>query len=288
MKWALALSGGGALGLAHLGVLKVLEKENLRPCAISGTSMGAIIGALWATGYSSEEMIRIALDFRISDFMEGITYKIPFGNMLIKFLQAEEAFGNMLAKRGLINSLKVRNYLNELFQGKTFQETEIPFYCNAVDLLTGHEMILHDGLLSDGVYSSMAYPGFFEPLERAEELLCDGSVLNNYPVWIARRFGCSRVIGVDVGHYSRISSSEIDNALTVMFRSFVTSCQTQRRKKIDKANLTLHLEKPGSTSFNFEDAEKIIQSGEEAAFKELRAIKRTIHAPITRRRTINI
>ena len=288
MKWALVLSGGGALGLAHLGIIKVLEQENLRPCTIAGTSMGAIIGALWATGHTSEEMKQIALSFDIADFLEGITYKIPFDNIFTKFLQAEEAFGNMLTRRGINNGLKIRNYLNELYQGKTFQDTEIPFYCNAVDLLTGNEVIMNDGLLADGVYASMAYPGFFEPLERAEELLCDGSVQNNYPVWIARRFGCRKVLGVDVGHYSRIPSGEIDNALAVIFRSFVTACQTQKRNRKDYATLTLNLGKPESTSFDFKDAEKLIETGEQAARQWLGTIKRSLYFPITKRRIINV
>ena len=222
MKWALVLSGGGALGLAHLGVIKVLERENLRPSMIVGTSMGAIVGGLWAFGYSSEEMEQIALDFDISDYLEGITYKLPFDNLITKFLQAEEAFGNMLGKRGINNGLKIRGYLNKLFQNKSFQDTKIPFYCNSVDLLTGHEMIMNDGSLGDGIYASMAYPGFFAPLERTEELLCDGSVQNNYPVWIARQFGRRRVIGVDVGHYGRIPSANLENGISVILRSFTT------------------------------------------------------------------
>ncbi len=276
------------MGLAHLGVIRVLERENIIPCAIVGTSMGAIIGALWASGKSSEEITKIALEFEISDFLEGITYKIPFGNVFTRFLQAQEAFGNMLAKRGLISGIRVRKHLDEVFQGKSFQDTEIPFFCNAVDLLSGMEIMINDGPLADGVYASMAYPGFFEPFDREEELLCDGSVLNNYPVWIARQFGCRRVIGVNVGHYHRIPSSELDNALAVIFRSFITSCQTQRRNRNDKAHLTLHFQTPGSSSFDFGDAEKIIRSGEDAAVKWLGTIKRTIHSPIAKRRIIKV
>jgi len=286
MKWALVLSGGGALGLAHLGVIKVLEREKLTPHMIVGTSMGAIIGALWATGHSAVEMEEIALSFNISDYMEGITHKIPFDNSFIKFLQAEEALGTILSKRGVNNGIKVRNYLNELYEGKSFQETDIPFYCNAVDLLTGHEMIMNDGTLADGVYASMAYPGFFEPLDRAEELLCDGSVQNNFPVWIARQFGSRRVIGIDVGYYKRIASSDMDNGLSVILRSFQTACQTQRRTRKDKATVRLHLRSPRGNSFDFNDNSSLIRAGEEAAEKWLKTLKTAIYSPIIFPRTI--
>jgi NTE family protein len=288
MKWALVLSGGGALGLAHIGVIKVLEQEKLKPHMIVGTSMGAIIGALLATGCNSDEMIKIAGEFNIADYLEGITYKLPFDNLLIRFLQAEEAFGNMLAKRGMDNGIKIRSYLNQLFHDKTFQETDIPFYCNAVDLLKGHEMVIHDGMLADGVYASMAYPGFFEPLERVKELLCDGSVLNNYPVWIARQFSRHNVLGVDVGHYSPISSGELENGLAIIFRSFITACQTQKKTWKDKATLTLHLDSLQGTSFDFNDESALIEAGEKGARKHIRAIKAAVKLPALTRRTIII
>ena len=286
MKWALVLSGGGALGLAHLGVIKVLERNRLKPRLIAGTSMGAVIGALWATGHSSAEIEQIVLDFNISDYLEGITYKLPFRNQVTKFLQAEEAFSNILTRRGINNGLKIRGYLNSLYEDKTFQETDIPFYCNAVDLISGNEMIINDGPLADGVYASMAYPGFFEPMDRAEELLCDGSVLNNYPVWIARQFSCRRVIGVDVGSYSRMPSSHLNNGLAIILRSFTTSQQTQKRSRNDKATLTLHLRTSGSTSFDFDDSRKLIEIGEKAAERRIRSIKTAIYSPICFRRTI--
>lgn len=287
MKWALVLSGGGALGLAHLGVIKVLERENLIPDMIVGTSMGAIVGAMWATGHSSAEMEIIARDFNIFTFLDGVTYKIPFSNTLTRFLQAEEAFGNMLTRRGINNGLKIRSFLDKMYEQKTFQDTKIPFYCNAVDLLTGHEMILNDGPLSDGVYASMAYPGFFEPLETPASLLCDGSVQNNYPVWIARQFGMRKVIGVNVGNYRKVPSGEIDNGLSVIFRSFVTACQTQKRTYRDRAGLTLHLPSE-ATSFDFEEVHRFIARGEEAAQSCLRQIRTTLYSPVTRRRTITL
>jgi NTE family protein len=285
MKWALVLSGGGALGLAHLGVIKILKRENLIPKMIVGTSMGAVIGALWATGRTFEEMQEIALDFSISNYLEGVSYRFP-SSKLTKVLQAGEAFGNLLTRRGIDNGIRIRTFLNGLFGEKSFQDTEIPFYCNAVDLLTGHEMIMNDGPLADGIYASMAFPGFFEPLERGEELLCDGSVRNNYPVWIARHFGCRKVLGVDAGNFSRVSSGSIENGISVIFRSFITACQTQKRTWNDKASLTLHLGSSKMSSFDFNDAAQLIKTGEDTAEKWIGRIKRTIYSPAPIRRTI--
>jgi NTE family protein len=241
MKWALVLSGGGALGLAHLGVIKVLDREGFYPDLIAGTSMGAVIGALWANGSSIKEMETIARDFNIQDFQEGITFK----------------------------------------------ETKIPFYCNAVDLLQGNEIVIHDGSLSDGVYASMAYPGFFSPLERPDSLLCDGSVINNYPVWIARQFGRTKVLGVDVSAYENVSPNELNNGLAILFRAYLTACQTQKRRFGDRANLTLHI-KSDRTGFDFVDIEGCINRGEEAALKGLKEIKRTLKYPLPGRRILKV
>jgi len=287
MKWALVLSGGGALGMAHLGVLKVLEQEGYHPHLIAGTSMGAIIGALWAVGHTVSEIEEITKDFDILDFQEGITYRLPFHNMLTRFLQAEEALGTLLAEKGINNGLKIRTYLDKIFSGMSFQDTEIPFYCNAVDLLKGNEIIIHDGSLADGVYASMAYPGFFAPLERPDSVLCDGSVLNNYPIWIARLFGHSRILGVDVGSYKPIAREELENALSVVYRSYLTACQTQKRGKKDKATLTLHINSD-LTGFDFQDISSCIKCGEEAALKSLKEIRKAITHPLPGKRILEL
>jgi NTE family protein len=285
MKWSLVLSGGGALGMAHLGVLKVLDGEGYIPDLIAGTSMGAIIGALWANGSSVREMEDIAREINIMDFQEGMTFRIPFNNPVTRFLQAEEALGILVKEKGINNGLKIRSFLDEIFKGNTFQDTRIPFYCNAVDLLKGNEIVIHDGLLSDGTYASMAYPGFFSPLERPDSLLCDGSVINNYPVWIAREFGPSRVLGIDVGAYKTASRSELNNALAILFRSYLTSCQTQKRTGKDRANLTLHI-KSDRSSFNFENIEACIRRGEEAAMARLKDIKKALTCPLPGKRIL--
>jgi len=273
--------------MAHLGVLKVLEKEGHRPDMIVGTSMGAIIGGLWATGHSAGEIEEIAGDFDILDFQEGITYRLPFHNMLSRFLQAEEALGTLLSEKGINNGLKIRSFLDEIFEGKSFQETEIPFYCNAVDLLKGNEMVMHDGPLSEGVYASMAYPGFFAPLETPDAVLCDGSVINNYPVWIARFFGASRILGVDVGSYRTIPRRELENALSVVFRSYLTACQTQRRDHNDRATLTLHINSE-LTGFDFENIQSCIRCGEKAAGMSLNEIKKAIKSPFPGKRILEL
>jgi len=287
MNWALVLSGGGALGMAHLGVLKVLEQEGYRPGLIAGTSMGAIIGGLWASGHSVKEIEEIARDFDILDFQEGITYRLPFHNMLTRFLQAEEALGTLLTERGINNGLKIRTFLDRIFSGKSFQETEIPFYCNAVDLLKGNEIVIHDGPLADGIYASMAYPGFFAPLDRPDSVLCDGSVLNNYPVWIARFFGHTRVLGVDVGCYKPVSRKDLENALAVVFRSYLTACQTQKRGRQDRANLTLHINSE-ITGFDFDNIDSCIKCGEEAALKSLKEIRKAITRPFPGKRILEL
>ncbi len=275
------------MGLAHLGVIKVLDREGFYPDLIAGTSMGAVIGALWANGSSIKEMETIARDFNIQDFQEGITFKLPFHNGLTRFLQAEEVIGTLMNERGINSGHKARSFFDKIYKGNSFQETKIPFYCNAVDLLQGNEIVIHDGSLSDGVYASMAYPGFFSPLERPDSLLCDGSVINNYPVWIARQFGRTKVLGVDVSAYENVSPNELNNGLAILFRAYLTACQTQKRRFGDRANLTLHI-KSDRTGFDFVDIEGCINRGEEAALKGLKEIKRTLKYPLPGRRILEV
>lgn len=176
----LALGGGGARGLAHIGVLKVLVREQIPISAVAGTSMGGIIGALYATGKSIEEIEAEAL--KRGDI--GQIYKL---------------IDLRLVGSGLIKGNRIKKLLAEMLGAETtFADLRLPCAVATVDYDTGREVVLKDGSLVEAVRATMSVPGIFEPVALGNYRLVDGGVLDNVPVGTARALGAERVIAVDV------------------------------------------------------------------------------------------
>jgi NTE family protein len=176
----LALSGGGARGLAHIGVLKVLEREGIPIDCLAGTSMGGIIAAAYATGMAADEIEAEALKLaRPRNLLRLIDVNIP--------------------RYGLMSGHGVRQYLIGLLgESLDFADLNIPLGLVAVDLVSGQEIVLREGLVLDAVQASGAVPVVFEPVEIGDWRLVDGGFLNNLPVDVARDLGAEVVIAVDV------------------------------------------------------------------------------------------
>lgn len=181
---SLALGGGGARGLAHIGVLKVLDQAGIPIAAIAGTSMGAIVGALYLRGISPEEMAREAQ--QRSRFTEVIG--------LIDL--------SLGAPHGLLKGRRIEAFLSEkLGRGCIFSDLSRPFAAVAVDTFSGREVVLRHGLVANAVRASMAVPGVFYPIERENMRLVDGGVLNNVPADVARSLTDGPVVAIDVLPY---------------------------------------------------------------------------------------
>ncbi|MDR0630206.1 MAG: patatin-like phospholipase family protein [Treponema sp.] len=163
LKWALVLSGGGAKGLAHVGILKALADRGFpEPSLVVGTSMGAIVGGLYACGISPAELIRFMLEkFDITTYLDSFVFKLngPVG----KVFQTGQMLGNFATRRGVDSGQGLLKLFEELTQGKTFAETKIPFRCNAVDLVSGKELVFSSGSVARAIRASMSFPAFFNP-----------------------------------------------------------------------------------------------------------------------------
>ena len=170
-KIGLALGGGGARGLAHIGILKVLQREQIPIDVISGTSMGGIVGAMHAVGKSTEEMEAVALKHgEISQIFKLIDLR--------------------LLGSGLLGGKRIKKLLVEVLGAETtFADLRIPFAVVAVDYNSGREVVLNDGNLADAVRATMSVPGVFEPVDLGGYKLLDGGVLDNVPVGVAREHG---------------------------------------------------------------------------------------------------
>lgn len=189
LRLGLVLSGGGAKGFAHIGVLEVLEEEGIRPDLITGTSMGSVVGGLYACGYSAKQIEKLVLSVQWDDVL---TNKIPLDRIAMeekpyygRFL-VELPFDGLKPKvpTGVIRGQKIDELLRRYtlpFQGTTdFDSLPIPFACVATDVSRGKAILQRHGSLPDAIRASMAIPTVFTPLAQDSMLLVDGGTLRNF------------------------------------------------------------------------------------------------------------
>ena len=210
------LGGGGAKGAAHIGVLKYLEEMGIPVSFVTGTSMGSIIGGLYALGYEPDELTSVissvdwtrlmsnAIERRLLSneqrfYADRELLSVPFGSGDMGF--ARENLINSLPA-SLINSSNIQNLFGRLSVGYTdsmdFNKLPIPYACVATDIITGDSVVIHSGSFPMAIRSSMAIPGIFSPVKWGKYLLADGGLVNNFPVDVCKRMGADIVIGVEV------------------------------------------------------------------------------------------
>lgn len=273
-KIGLALSGGGARGLAHIGVLKILQREGISIDCIAGTSMGSIVAAFYAAGFSIEEMEEIAI--RFSHMRE-----------LAKLIDLTPN------RRGLLEGNRVRDLFRHLFREDPLIESlSIPIAINAVDLVSGNEIVFREGSLLQAIFASSAVPGIFSPIASDNRLLIDGGVLNNLPVDHAWSMGSDIVIGVDVEQDPFGESSwpnhdshkhtrlQTPAFLKYFYRAQMIMIRQMTNEKVKKSAPTILLKPEISTNITmitgFTRAREIIQSGERSGEDSLPLIKKAI------------
>ncbi|MCL2150538.1 MAG: patatin-like phospholipase family protein [Dehalococcoidia bacterium] len=180
-KIGLALGGGIARGLAHIGVLEVLAKESIPIDIITGTSAGAVIGALYAAGVSPAIMREYVSNFNLTRRWRLVDPKLP------------------VPKNGFIQGERITKEMKSLMGGdKTFTELITPFACVACDIIRGEEVVLSHGSVCKAVHASFAFPVVFNPVKLNGRYLVDGGIINEVPVSVARDMGAEFVIAVDV------------------------------------------------------------------------------------------
>jgi NTE family protein len=188
LRIGLALGSGAARGMAHIGVLKVLEKAGIRVGAIAGTSIGAFIGALYAAGVSVRQMEEVACDVDWRQLARLLDPKLPTS--------------------GLIDGRKVSRFMAELLPVHTFEELKIPLAVVATDVETGEMLIIKKGNLLQALQAAIAFPGIFTPVRFGDRFLVDGGLCNPVPVDVVRELGADFVIGVCAIPEVRKASSE--------------------------------------------------------------------------------
>lgn len=280
-KVGVALSGGGAKGFAHIGVLKVMEEVGLQIDYISGTSMGSIVGGLYAIGYTAEDLEDIALntDWQL---MFNERPRRRFINMTEK--QVEEIFilnlpisrKGIQLPEGLISGQNVYELLSELTWSvhaiNNFSELPIPFRCIATNLETGEAVVLNEGFLPDAMRASIAIPTIFTPYKIGDYTLVDGGLARNLPVTDARDMGANFVIGVDVG--ANLKSADSLNSISSIFNQTVNFGMIESKNRQSKlADLMINPDIKDFSINDFDKARQLIAVGEKAARQNIEALK---------------
>lgn len=278
-KWALVLMGGGSRGLAHIGILNVLQKNGLTPDIIVGTSMGAVIGGLFASGISPTKLKEIANDFNLNNFIERPN--LPFIKKksqisILDFLMLESYKSRLLKKLGLNREDKMEAYLRNLIGEVCIEELPVKFACNAVDLISGREIIFENGKLYKALRATMSLPILFEPTKIDNMLLLDGGVLNNAPVGIARNLDAHKVILVDVHKdIKEVSIGEIKNTFQLLHRMVETMVAYTTEDKINRADLVIRIDLE-MDALDYSDYLRIVETGENIGNENIDKIKKLV------------
>ncbi|HTQ36179.1 MAG TPA: patatin-like phospholipase family protein [Steroidobacteraceae bacterium] len=274
----LVLSGGGARGAAHVGVLRVLEELHIPIDAIAGTSMGAVVGGLYAGGMSAEDIAKVFDSVDWSDAFSdrparvGLDYRRRLEDRdFLVHLPLGFRDGRFVLPDGLIQGQKLTQLLRrntlQVVGVEDFDRLPTPFRAVATDLETGEPVVMKDGDLATALHASLAAPGVFAPVERDGRLLVDGGIANNLPVDVARAMGVDRLIVVDVGvplgQRDRLGS--VTNVANQMLTILIRRQADRQAASLGDGDVLVSPDMPHTSSYSFTDLAHIVQAGTRAA-----------------------
>jgi NTE family protein len=269
MKVGIALGGGGVRGLAHISILQVLDDLQIRPAIISGTSIGAIVGSLYASGISAAE-IREDIERRLILKNDSWRDVIDKREDLFKWVYA---FKPDFSASGLIKVQGILNFLLDEIKVSTFEDLEIPLLVVATDYWSAEEVIFEKGELLPAIQASMAVPGVFSPVSVGGRIMVDGGAVNLVPYdLLVGRADC--VIAVNVSRMRFSSGPEIPNALESVLGTFDIMHATMLADKMERLKPDIYVwpQIPEVRMFDFGKVEEVFAhaaSAAEALRKEL-------------------
>lgn len=252
----LALGGGFARGIAHIGVLKVLEEENIPVRFVTGTSVGALIGASYCSGLSCAELEAVSAAVRFTTFARWT-----------------------LSRYGFASNDRMVSFLNRTLKVKTFEELRIPLGVTATDFNTGEGVVFHSGSIVDPVRASCAYPGMFLPVEIRGRYLVDGMLSHPVPTRPLRDMGADRVLAVHLkGTWS--NGGPPRHLFDVIGQSFAIAQDAMASLWRDAADLVVEPDVAGFAYDDFKRAPDLIRSGEVAMRKALPEVRKWLEVPV--------
>ena len=280
-KIGLVLSGGSAHGIAHIGVLKLLDDLEIKVDYITGTSMGSIMGGLYAMGLSGEEIEEITKN---QSWSELLSTDIALGDVAPSEkgyhnrygLTLEIRDGGLKLPQGFLSSQKLDLQLNRIFGRSNgindFNQLPIPFKCVAVNIENGDIEVLDKGYLGNAVRTSMAIPSVFTPVEQDGKLLVDGGLIRNFPVEEVREMGADVVIGVYVG--SKLEEKEkLNNLLEILNQSAFMMGILDSEKQKENVDVLIEPDVKHLPSFAFDEIDFLIREGSIAAMSQIEQLR---------------
>ncbi len=282
-KIGIVLGGGAARGFAHIGVLKVLLREGIRPDIIVGTSMGAIIASLFAVHMDPDIVLSKVREYLSSDKFSKIKFDLlkvadeaaaddGLFAAVSRYLKKSVFYSVSMTRQSYVS---IENYMlniSSVIDDISIQDTRLPLAIVCTNINTGEEMVLTEGPLRPAVAASSAIPGLFPPIDFDGRLLVDGGWVNQLPVDPCREMGADVVIAVDVARKLEQDYS-LDNALDILRRTNAITRYTLSNIQAKDADLLIVPEMPEISWVDFESFDECIKKGEEAAERTLPAIR---------------
>jgi len=269
-KVGLALSGGAARGLAHIGVLRIFEKERIPISMIAGTSIGAIVGAIYAQGKSAAKLEEVVMDVGWRDLIRMVALTPP--------------------KTGFFSGRKIKTRLKEIIGEMDFKDLPIPFACVATDIITGEEVVMNEGSVLEAVIASMSLPIIFKAAKWQGRYLVDGGVTNPVPVSVLKDMGADFIIAsnVVIKPIERIQNTlkaeaqkdtgnlKEPNIFDIMIRFVNITSYQAVKSSLSRSDIVIRPQVAHIGSSDFKNARECINQGELAAQALVQEIKRML------------
>ncbi len=290
-RLGLALGGGGARGLAHLGVMIALEEAGLVVSSVAGTSMGAAMGAARAVGVDLRLVAEVLATLNVNDLLRvsdstGRELQKMVRRSMVEYVRGSAWHDEEAPPHDLV---RLRELFRLLTAGKSFDETAIPFAAVATDLQTGEVVVLREGRLCDAVVASTAVPGVFSPVVHQGRTLVDGGIACKLPAEVVVDMGAQVIVAVDTG---APLDREIPTCWGAVLQAqritsqHLTSLQLRRAAaRVEDALVLIQPDVTGIRMFGFEHSERAIQAGRDAVLSRLEFIRDLVSAPQRKRRS---
>jgi NTE family protein len=290
----LALSGGGVKGVAHIGVLKALTENSIPVDMVAGTSAGAVIGGMYACGYTARDMQDMLESIKVTDFID---LKVTVGDLFkhgMKWLFSGRFRFWSVLPAGLVKGDRIELYLTSLWQRRTMKDTYLPLAVTAVDINSGDTVFFstpvegsrailnaryyHNTLLAEAVRASISVPGIFSPKKYRGMTLVDGAVKNNLPTDILRHMGAEVIIAVDLG-YSGEPNHELKTVGEILMQCIdIMGREVTLLKGAQYADVII---RPSLANIDFKDTKHLVACvgrGSQATWEKIDEIKRLTRA----------
>jgi NTE family protein len=278
---SLVLGGGGARGFAHIGAIKVFEKENIPISNIVGTSMGAIVGAVYAQLKSAA-----AVEAKFKALLKSPIYESS-GMSIVRRKQVAEGWINQVAeqvreriiisvaqhRKSAVSTERISKTADYLLDKQLIENLEIPFVAVSTDIITGEEVVVNKGPVKDAVIASASLPGFLPPFKMNGRLLIDGASTSPVPISAAKSFSKNPVVAVDVSS-SLSSQPKMENIFDIVLRNNAITARHYHDILVREADVLVQPHVGGFHWTAFDKIDEFIQAGEEAAFESLNSIKK--------------